>query len=134
MKPAETPLHNAKIVETYSFYDAPRLFLCANPAGQHFLVTWADETDGRDAYLYSAVNECEIHIIRNGLIDLRDMFTDANDDAIYRVTDHWTDAAEVTELNGGELNIDELPMAGERLKPAEANPPDTSNNEWPLGL
>src|SRR5215469_13421970 len=63
------------VQEVFLYYDGPRLFVAKNAVGQKFLVNSLAGEDGSDTWLLSAVSDERLLGLKNGLIELRDVFT-----------------------------------------------------------
>ncbi len=114
--PQNTTLGNLRMLEVLDFYDFPRLFVCANAAGQHFIAIWHDDVPGGTVWLYAAINVFQIPAFTSGALDIRDAFLRAADDQVMRVTTRAS-GAEVVRVPCEELDEDSLPPAGDRISP-----------------
>jgi superfamily II DNA/RNA helicase len=63
------------VEEVFLYYDGPRLFVAKNPVGQKYLVNCLPPNDGADSWLLSAVSDKRLAALRNGSLELRDVFT-----------------------------------------------------------
>lgn len=85
--PTNTALgRTLRMVEVLDFYDFPRLFICSNAAGQHYVAIWYDDVDGGTVWLYAAVNQFKLSPLVAGQCDIRDLFLHADDGQVLRVT------------------------------------------------
>lgn len=67
--PHDSFLGNLEIIETYVFYDCPRLFTCQNTCGQFFLAVWLEDTDDGDLWLYVNLSPQRLAMVHTGQID-----------------------------------------------------------------
>jgi hypothetical protein len=69
--PQGTPLGELKLVETFFYYDGPRIFSCVSLTDQLYLAFWVEEGDSRDTWLYIPVSQARLGMVRSGGISLR---------------------------------------------------------------
>ena len=132
-----------KVVENYVHNDDPALFSCKDPTGHLYLVT-VGENDQHKTWLRVGISNERFNLIRSGGIDLRNAFTEAENDILFQIRishDDSTDPSlEVIQRN--QIDEDLLPLPGERLGlktdtlPALSSPEElaTSNNREILNL
>ena len=105
-----------KVVENYVHNDDPALFSCKDFSGHLYLVT-VGENDQDKTWLRVGISNERFNLIRSGGIDLRDAFTDAENDTLFQIRiprdDSATPSLEVIQQN--EIPEDMLPFPGERL-------------------
>ena len=103
------------IVEVFDFYDEPVLFVCRNLVGGLFLAVLVDTRPRQKQWLCAPMSSARHDALRRGDIELRVAFLQSESQTVFRVT-----RAEMREtcdeVNSGELQDDELPLAGERLQ------------------
>lgn len=126
-----------KVVENYIHNDDPALFSCKDSAGHLYLVT-VGENDQYKTWLRVGISNERFNLIRSGGIELRNAFTDAEDDSLFQIRiphdDPTQSLLEIIQRN--QINEDLLPLPGERLGlktdtlPALRSPEElaTSNN------
>ena len=105
-----------KVVENYVYDDDPAFFSCKDSAGHLYLIT-ASENDQDKTWLRVGISNERFNLIRSGGIDLRNAFTEAENDLLFQIRiphdDSKDPSLEVIQPN----QIDEplLPLPGERL-------------------
>src|SRR5438309_314677 len=62
------------VEEVFLYYDGPRMFVAKNAVGQKYLVNCLPANDGSDSWLLSAVSDKRLSALRNGTLELRDVF------------------------------------------------------------
>lgn len=108
--PVGTSLGQLQLLETYDYYDGPRLFSARNVVGTTFFVLWADVTQDEDIWLYAPVSTERLADLREGVLSIREAFTHAEDRVVYRVhQSKTTGAARVDPLAASEIPMDCLP-------------------------
>lgn len=113
--PANTALgRTLRMVEVLDFYDFPRLFICANAAGQHYIAIWHDDVVGGTVWLYAAVNQFKLSPLLAGQCDIRDLFLRADDGQVLRVVTR-VDGATVEAIPCEALDPSGLPPAEDRI-------------------
>ncbi|MET9265499.1 DUF6575 domain-containing protein [Amycolatopsis sp. NPDC004079] len=70
--PEGTPLGDLRIVETFAFYDGPRIFSAISGTGQFYVAVWVDSSDESDTWIYVPVSEGRLIMVRSGGMSLRD--------------------------------------------------------------
>lgn len=109
-------LGHLEIVETYVYYDGPRLLACRNRTGQLYLALWAGETRGAESWILAPLSERRFQVVRSGGVDLRDAFLQAEESRAYSLhcpADY--ENAEVRALSAEGLDAAILPLPDERL-------------------
>lgn len=132
-----------KVVENYVHNDDPALFSCKDSAGHLYLVT-VSENDQDKTWLRVGISNERFNLIRSGGIDLRNAFTEAENDLLFQIRiphdDPTQSPLEVIQRN--QIVEDMLPLPGERLGlktdtlPVLSSPEElaTSNNREILNL
>ena len=132
-----------KVVENYVHNDDPALFSCKDCAGHLYLVT-VGKNDEHKTWLRVGISNERFNLIRSGGIELRNAFTDAENDLLFQIRiphdDPTQSPLEVIQRN--QIDEDLLPLPGERLGlktdtlPALSSPEElaTSNNREILNL
>lgn len=80
-----TKLGILEVIEIYIFYNQPVLFSCQNKSGLFYIALSIDETDSSEIWLYAPISESRFQRLVQGEVELRDVFTDAEDAFVYRV-------------------------------------------------
>ncbi|MCZ4520728.1 hypothetical protein O4220_19640 [Rhodococcus ruber] len=125
--PRGDPLGELTLVETFVYYDGPRLFSCISRTGGLFLAIWVEESTEADVWLYLPVSELRLQTIRSGGIDIRDAFFEA-EETVYQVSiANGRGEDSVSYLNGKDIPEYWLSEPGERLElPTSTLAPATS--------
>ncbi len=114
--PQATRLGQLKLIEIYEFYDSPRLFLCNNRSGQHYLALSVEEHEGFHLWLYVAMSKSRLHRLRVGQLELRDAYVKAEEGMVFKVfTASPTQPDTVEGILCQNLPAEWLPVAGEFL-------------------
>lgn len=97
--PEGTILGQLKLVETYVYYDAPRVFSCERVSGQRYITEWIGELEDDDAdeWLYVPVSHDRFLHIRSGGITLRRAFVDP-EDLVFHVVTYYDDRADAVRI------------------------------------
>lgn len=105
-----------KVVENYVHNDDPALFSCKDSAGHLYLVT-VGENDEDKTWLRVGISNERFNLIRSGGIDLRNAFTEVENDILFQIRiprdDSTAPSLEVIQPN--QIVEDMLPLPGERL-------------------
>lgn len=72
--PRDTILGELTLLETYVFYDGPRLFSAQSLTDQRYLAAWANEGHEADEWLYVAISEARLNMVRSGARTVRSAF------------------------------------------------------------
>ena len=132
-----------KVVENYVYDDYPVLFSCRDFASHLYLIT-VGENDQHKTWLRVGISNERFNLIRSGGIELRNAFTDAENDLLFQIRiphdDPTQSPLEVIQRN--QIDEDLLPLPGERLGlktdtlPVLSSPEElaTSNNREILNL
>ncbi|UYP17717.1 hypothetical protein OED52_13655 [Rhodococcus sp. Z13] len=109
--PEGTILGQLRLGEVFEQYDGPRLFTCESKTGQLYLVTWADEGEDHDLWLYLPVSRERFAVIRSGGVSVRDALVNA-EDRVFVVKMPFAETEEITLdsiLAGSDLPDEWLP-------------------------
>ena len=108
--PQSTSLGRLQLLETYDYYDGPRLFSARNAVGTTFFVLWADTTTEEDTWLYAPVSMERLADLREGALTIRDGFLRPEDGVVYKVQQaKQTGASRVDPIGVTEIPLDCLP-------------------------
>lgn len=107
-----------ELIEVYIFYDKPVLFSCKNRSGLIYIVLSIDETDVSEIWLYAPISKSRFQSLVRGEIELRSVFTDAEDAFVYRVEIPYENESNtiVNLIECHEIPEDDLPEAGETIQ------------------
>ena len=132
-----------KVVENYVHNDDPAFFSCKDAAGHLYLVT-VGENDQDKTWLRVEISDERFNLIRSGGIDLRNAFTEAENDILFQIRSPQNDSTEpsLKVIHPNQIADDMLPLPGERLGlktdtlPVLSNPEElaSSNNREILNL
>lgn len=86
--PVGTSLGELTIVETFVFYEGPRLFLAKSDRGRRYIGLFADEGEDWELYLYLPVDDDRLSMVRSGVMTLRDALLDP-EAPVLQVTVNW---------------------------------------------
>jgi hypothetical protein len=122
--PRETEFGELQLVDTFIYYDGPRLFSARSLTDQNYLAAWANEGETGDDWLYLPVSQVRLDIVRTGARTVRSAFLqpegsvyvvtiphdEAEPDSVARIVP--SDIPE-TWLPGDQFRIqDSIPTAG----------------------
>src|SRR5215472_10411961 len=114
--PAATSLGRLHLLETYDYYDGPKLFSVRNAVGTTFFVLWADATAEEDIWFYAPVSTERLADLRDGVVSIQDGFIQAEDRVVYRVVqEKKTGTATVTPISTTDIPRDCLPAEGDSI-------------------
>ncbi|MGH7294456.1 MAG: DUF6575 domain-containing protein, partial [Polyangiaceae bacterium] len=115
--PKVAPLGKLELVETYVYYDEPRLFFCRNGAGQHFLAAWVGDDATSSQWLYVPVSAPRMKQIRGGAIELRVAFSEAEDGLVFEVRNPLREGpATASAIDCARIDTTWLPAPGAKLE------------------
>ncbi len=126
--PIDTPLGDLRSIETLVFYDGPRVFSCESLSEQRYVAAWAEEGDDVDLWLYAAVSQRRLDMLRSGGLPLRAAFLNPEGPLWLVVIGHDAARADRAELLApADVREDWLPGEGFFLSLAtQTLPPSTS--------
>ncbi|MEZ9563468.1 DUF6575 domain-containing protein, partial [Vibrio splendidus] len=75
-----------KPFEVFDYFDGPRLYSCKSPTNQIYLISWVDENDGQDEWLYVRVSNERYYSLKNRFINIRDSFLKPEDGYAFYVS------------------------------------------------
>lgn len=112
--PEGTILGQLEIIEVYDFYDKPVLFSCKNKSGLIFIAIYVDDSDVAEIWLYTPMSSSRFQNLVQG-IELRDVFTNAEDGFVYQVETPFEDGIDVIVKNVdcSEIPDEYLPELGQ---------------------
>ena len=106
-----TILGQLEIIEVYDFYDKSVLFSCKNSTGLIFIALCVDSSDFAEIWLYAPVSESRFQSLIKGGIELKDIFTKAQDGYVYQVEVPYAHCAPVVKTVAcNEIPEDYLPL------------------------
>lgn len=113
--PQNTILGKLEEVEVYEFYDRPCLFSCKNTIGIYYLAVLVNDNADVDVWLYSPMSRDRFNQVRSGIIDMKEAFTQAQGDSVYRLTERRNSSIEVESILCVLLSDSILPKTDERI-------------------
>jgi hypothetical protein len=113
--PRDTVLGELTLLETYVFYDGPRLFTARSLTDQRYLVAWASEGPEADEWLYVAISEARLKMVRSGARTVRSAFLDP-EGFTYRVTIPHDDSVPDSVTTVVPSEISEAWLPGENFR------------------
>ena len=112
--PQLTHLGKLELIEVYEFYDQPILFSCRNASDAIFIGVFADEDDNFETWLYVGVSPHRFKQIRSGVIDLHDVFSQAEDGIVNQIKVFHDEHMPLSmAIPASEIPNDMLPLPGE---------------------
>jgi hypothetical protein len=108
-----------EVVEVFTFYDEPVLFVCRNILGSPFLTVLSDIQHESKTWICVPMSEARRAAVRRGDVDLYAAFRDSETHTVFRVTRRTkgNGAAEsYEELAASQVDNDALPLRGERVR------------------
>ncbi|MCY0905801.1 DUF6575 domain-containing protein [Arthrobacter sp. H14-L1] len=117
----DTVLGPLEISEVFFEHDGPRLFVAQNRAGNLYLANCVDEDEEEytETYLYVSVSRDRMNLVRSGYIPLREVYTQAEDRFVYKITAEYGKADPGNRLEtipADQIQDDWLPLAEARLE------------------
>ncbi|BDA66521.1 hypothetical protein CAL7716_006870 [Calothrix sp. PCC 7716] len=111
--PESTKLGILEVIEVYIFYDQPVLFSCKNKSGLSYIALSIDETDFSEIWLYAPISKSRFQRLVQGEVELRDVFTDAEDAFVYRVEIQYNQSNTIIDLiDCSKMPDENLPEEG----------------------
>jgi hypothetical protein len=112
-----TKLGILEVIEVYIFHDQPVLFSCKNKSGLIYIVLSIDETDTSEIWLYAPISKSRFQGLVRGEVELRNVFTDAEDAFVYRVEVYNDESNTIVNLiDCHEIPNEDLPEKGAKIK------------------
>ncbi len=71
----ETEYGRFFIDEVYVYYDGPKLFLCSDASGSHYLAVAVDDDDLSEKWFYSPISNNRLSLLKEKRIELRTAFS-----------------------------------------------------------
>lgn len=117
MLPLNTPLGRLRASEILDAFDGPRLLVARNAVGVAYLGLWVEDVADGDLWLYVAMSEERLEVVRGGHIPLREAFLDAEDEIVFRIV-ILKDGAKATFdiLAARDIDVADLPPEDDYLE------------------
>lgn len=109
--PQNTILGRLRLSEVYHYYDGPKLFVCANVSGQHYLVFWLGDDGGLNEWLYLPVSSTRLGVVAGGEMSLREACLTAEDGVLWRIAIGRNETV-LHRMNPADLQDHDLPDPG----------------------
>lgn len=124
--PRKTLLGTLTDVAVFEHFDIPRLFLCRNSIGTHFLVLSIDDDWEEDEYewLYLPIGPSRIRSLLRHNMQLREAFLSPEDDYLFKIVSNGSGDANVEYVFPESLTDDDLPLEGVYLQPPNKEAPE----------
>ncbi len=111
----DTVLGKLEMLDTYEYYDCPRLFSCKNQHGQYFIALSIEERKDCLLWFYAQVTQEKLKKVEKGEIELYDVFKKAEKDFIFGVKTFGKGLDEVEIVSCKDIPDKFLPVKGETL-------------------
>lgn len=79
-------LGDLQVLETYVYYDGPRLFAARSATGRLFLAVWTGEDDHGESWLYLPLSRSRLRELKSGRLMLGAAFRAPEGGLLWRVT------------------------------------------------
>lgn len=121
--PEKTMLGQLEIIEVYVSHDKPLLFSCKNKSDHIFIANYIDELDTKEVWFYAPISLTRFKSLLNEKIQLRDVFSDAEDGFVYQVEIPYNkeQSAEVNVTYCSDISDDDLPDSDQTIKSENTN-------------
>jgi len=115
--PIKTPLGKLIPLETFHYFDGPKLFSCSNTAGQKYLVFWLGDEKDQDRWLYVPISETRLQLARSGGISLRNVCAQPEDGVLWLInlTFDSDEPTKVDAITPDQLLLSDLPAENSYL-------------------
>jgi hypothetical protein len=107
--PTNTLLGKLSAIEMIDWYDRPRLLIAENAAGHRYIAFWADETKRGNRWLYASASDARIDSLISGLVPLRRIYTEPEDEFIFLVDSPHAAPASVDVITAAAIEPELLP-------------------------
>lgn len=114
--PSKTPMGALTLVETFEFFDFPRLFSAKSKTGALYLGLSIFDDDDEFEWLYVAISPDRIKELINQRLCLYTIFTKPENDYLFKVYTNTVGDTKFEYLLPEQLSADELPIPDTKLK------------------
>jgi len=97
------------ILDTYYYYDCPRLFSCESLAGQKYLSIWVDTDDDFDRWFYVPMSNARLRAVHTGKMTPYIALKHPEDGWVWNIITFFDGRASVARLHADEIQDDDLP-------------------------
>jgi hypothetical protein len=109
----QTSLGQLRMLETFVYWNGPRLFTCINERSELFLVSWIEEHDEVERWWYVPISTSRLEEVRSGSVQIADAIS-APEGALIEVLT-GPDACAALHRDPTSVSPDDLPVPGDRL-------------------
>ena len=102
-------------VEVFVYHDRPLLFSAQDVLGHKYLAVLTDEEDTFEDWIYIAVSQSRLEMIRSGGIDLHDAFGKPENNIVFKIRNNFDGDEEITPVFAINLPVELLPKKGTAL-------------------
>lgn len=102
-------------IEVFVYHDRPLLFSAQDILGHKYLAVLTDEEDTFEDWIYVAVSQSRLEMIRSGGIDLHDAFGKPENNIIFKIRNNFDGDEEINSIFAYDLPIELLPKKNTRL-------------------
>lgn len=99
-------------IEIFVYHDRPLLFSAQDVLSHKYLAVLTDEEDTFENWIYVAVSQSRLEMIRSGGIDLHDAFGKPENNIIFKIRNNFDGDEEITPIFANELSVELLPKQG----------------------
>ncbi len=110
--PANTLLGELAMLETFNFFDIPRLFSCQNRAGATYLCLSTFDDGENFEWLYLPISQDRYSSLLDNQIDLLSCFIQPEDGYLFKVKSNFEGDATVQHLLPEQIAGEDLPEPG----------------------
>lgn len=107
--PINTILGELRIIQTFQYFDIPRLFTCSNKSGFKYLVLSTYDDEEKYEWIYLPISNDRLSLILSNNMSLRNAFTNPEDNLIYKVTSDYEGNSNVINTLPNVLKDEDLP-------------------------
>jgi hypothetical protein len=112
-----------RTIEVFVYHDRPLLFSAQDILGHKYLAVLVEEEETFEEWIYVAVSQNRLEMIRSGGIDLHDAFGKPENRIVFRIKNDFDGEEEVNPVLANELPIELLPKKGAKLNLEEQTLP-----------
>lgn len=122
--PPTRALGKLVVLETYVYYDGPKLFACRNDNGQIYFCIWTDDSTLIDEYLFSSVSQNRYIALRSGALSIRTAFLEPEQGVLFRYSvQRASDSAKVEPILVEQVDEGVIPGPDQFLRLATETMP-----------
>ncbi|MBE9396777.1 hypothetical protein IOQ59_05810 [Pontibacterium sp. N1Y112] len=114
--PINTVLGDLRLVNTFQFFDIPRIFSCRNKSGAQYLVLSTFDDYDSFEWLYLPISNDRLSSVVSKKITLREAFELPEDGYLFHVESNFEGEAKVDYKFSEQINVEDLPKPGAYLQ------------------